>query len=104
MTLQIDILYIEDCTDWQNADQILKQVVADLGLQAEFKYWLVENDRQAIEWNFIGSPTIFVNGQDLFPTTGVTAGLKLRSYFTEEGLLGYPTYDMLHAALQPLVG
>lgn len=101
MALQIDVVYTEDCTDWQTADQILRQVVADLGLQAEFNYWTVENDRQAIEWNFIGSPTIYVNGKDLFPTTGVTAGLKLRSYITEEGLLGHPTYNMLYEALSP---
>ncbi len=103
MTLQIDILYTKDCTDWETADRFLRQALDGLGLEAEFSYWPVETDRQAIEWDFIGSPTIRVNGYDLFPAQGAAAGLKLRSYATEEGMLGHPTYAMIYAALEALV-
>jgi hypothetical protein len=103
MALQIDILYTADCTDWEPAVELHQQALADLNLEAEFNYWVIENDRQAIQSYFIGSPTIRVNGDDLFPVQGATAGLRLRSYWTDEGLLGHPTYTMLIDALSQFV-
>ncbi len=100
MALQIDILYMADCTDWEIATQLVQQALADLNLEAEFSYWLIQNDRQAIQTFFTGSPTIRVNGVDLFPVEGATAGLRLRSYWTDEGLLGHPTYNMVYEALR----
>jgi hypothetical protein len=102
--MHIDILYTPDCTGWQTADSLLRQALADLGVEADISYWLIESDRQAVDAVFIGSPTIRVDGVDLFPVQGVPAGKKLRSYFTEEGMLDYPTYAMLIDALQRRLG
>ncbi|MBN1310012.1 MAG: hypothetical protein JXB30_01245 [Anaerolineae bacterium] len=104
MALQIDILYMADCTDWETAAEIVQQVLADLNLEADIQYWLIENDRQALQNYFIGSPTIRVDGYDLFPVKGATAGLRLRSYWTGDDLLGHPTYDMVYEALSQYVG
>ena len=95
MTLQIQILYIGDCTDWQETIELVQQALGELQLKAELSTFQIENDRQALQSYFVGSPTILVNGADLFPVEGATAGLRLRSYWTEEGLLGHPTYAML---------
>ena len=104
MTMQIDILYMEECTDWQIAAELVQQVLDDLGVSATIDYWLIGSDREATEAYFMGSPTIRVNGQDLFPVhSDVPAGMRLRSYFTEEGLLGHPTYAMLYDTLAGLV-
>ena len=101
MTLKIDILYTEDCTEWQTADQLVQQALNELGIEAEISYWMVESDRQAIEWGFAGSPTIFVNGADLFPSSrNSSQGLTLRSYITNEGIMGHPTYQMIIDALR----
>ena len=104
MALQIEILYTADCTDWETAAEIVQQVLDDLNLEAEFQYWLIENDRQALQSYFIGSPTIRVNGYDLFPVEGATAGLRLRSYWTGDDLLGHPTYEMVYEALSQYTG
>lgn len=103
MDLTIDILYTVDCTGWQQADENLRQALADLGYKASINYWLIESDHQAHEALFIGSPTIRVNGYDLFPVEGASAAMRLRPYFTPEGMLDYPTYDMLVAALPELI-
>ena len=100
MSLRIDILYTSDCTDWPTAAELVTQVLNDLGLAAEVSSYLVKSDRQAIELNFIGSPTILVNGVDPWPIPGAPAGLRLRPYFTEQGMLGHPTYAMLYDVLQ----
>lgn len=99
MPLEIDILYTADCTDWEITGQLVEQVVDELRLEAEMRYWLIANDRQALQAYFIGSPTVRVEGNDLFPVQGATAGLRLRSYLTEEGIMGHPTYQMIRDAL-----
>ena len=99
MAIEIDILYTSDCTDWEITGQLVQQVVEELALGAEIRYWLIENDRQALQAYFIGSPTVRVEGNDLFPVRGATAGLRLRSYLTDEGIMGHPTLQMLREAL-----
>jgi hypothetical protein len=105
MIHQIDILYMRDCPDWEEADALLQRALADLGIEAEINYYLIETDRQALETYFTGSPTLRFDGYDLFPeSASVTAGLRLRSYVTPEGVLGHPTYEMLVEALQAAIG
>jgi hypothetical protein len=105
MIHQIDILYMQGCQDWEVAAELLRQVVADLGIEAEFNYYLIENDRQAIETFFTGSPSIRFDDYDLFPEDmEAVVGLRLRSYVTPEGVLGHPTYEMLVEALQAAIG
>ena len=48
---------------------------------------------------FAGSPTIVVDGQDLFPSEGQTNDLACRIYFTPQGLAGLPTLAQLTEAL-----
>jgi hypothetical protein len=99
MALEIDILYTADCTDWEITGQLVQQAIDELKLEVEIRYSLIENDRQALQAYFIGSPTVRVNGSDLFPVQGATAGLRLRSYLTDEGITGHPTYQMIRDAL-----
>jgi hypothetical protein len=99
MTLQIDILYTRDCKDWEEAARRVDEALGALGLAGEFSYWLVDSDRKALEWGFVGSPTIRVNGEDLFPVRGAASGMRLRSYFTPEGMVGCPTLEMIIEAL-----
>jgi hypothetical protein len=104
MPLEIDILYTNDCTDWEITGELIQQVSQELNLDVELRYWLIENDRQALQAYFIGSPTVRVDGSDLFPVEGATAGLRLRSYLTDEGIMGHPTYQMLVSALSAYQG
>lgn len=103
MALRVDILYTEDCTGWQTAADFVEQALSDLGIRAEVSYWLIDSDRKALDWYFIGSPSIRVNGYELFPLEGATAGMRLRSYHTDEGLLDHPTYRMVVSALRAFV-
>ena len=104
MDIKVDIYFTKDCVDWETADELVQQALQDLGLEADFNYWMVESDRQAFDYQFIGSPTIRVNGEDLFPVKGAASGLRLRSYFTAEGMVGHPTYDMIVEALTERLG
>jgi hypothetical protein len=59
----------------------------------------IETHEDAERQRFVGSPTIRVEGADLFPMQYSEYNLGCRVYFTPEGLRGWPTANMLHEAL-----
>ncbi|HQE18890.1 MAG TPA: hypothetical protein PK607_10310, partial [Aggregatilineales bacterium] len=55
-------------------------------------------------WDFVGSPTVLIDGKDPFRSPDDEPGLKLRTYFSaEKGLVPYPTYEMPHSYLTKYV-
>lgn len=100
MLVRIDIVYTADCTSWEQTAFLVDQVLTDLGLQGEYFYWLCEDEDQAWEWDFIGSPTVLIDGKDPFRSPGEEPGLRLRTYFSaEKGMVAHPTYEMLRSFL-----
>jgi len=100
MTLTIDILYTADDNDWQELARLVREALDALGLEADLRYHEVKSDREAFELNFIGSPTVRIDGSDPWPIPNAPAGLRLRPYFSAEGMVDYPTYPMLVEALK----
>lgn len=100
MSLQIDILYTDDNTDWQTAGELVRQALDALQLEASICYQAVSSDREAFELNFIGSPTVLIDGEDPWPMPKAPAGLRLRPYFSPEGMSDTPTYAMIVEALR----
>jgi hypothetical protein len=70
------------------------------GLEADIELVAVNSDEEAKRLRFPGSPTIRVDGRDLFPTPEREDWrLVCRVYATPEGMMGSPTVQMLKAAL-----
>lgn len=61
---------------------------------------VIESIDDAALFAFGGSPTIMVEGSDLFAGNGRSVGLTCRLYQTPHGLAGSPTVQQLIAALQ----
>lgn len=100
MAVQVDIIHTADCQSWEKTAYLIYDVLTALGLEGEFNYWLVESEEQAIEWGFIGSPTVLIDGVDPFRPPDVEPGLRLRSYFSpEQGMVPHPTYEMIYNVL-----
>ncbi|MEK6223200.1 MAG: thioredoxin family protein, partial [Chloroflexota bacterium] len=59
----------------------------------------VETHAQAQDYQFVGSPTIRVNGADLFPIEQANYALGCRVYQTPTGFRGVPTEEMVKAQL-----
>jgi hypothetical protein len=56
---------------------------------------------QAEQQQFLGSPTIRINGSDIAPpATSQAASLSCRLYHTTHGLSGVPELDVVRAALE----
>ena len=99
--MEIEVLYFDECPSYRTAEKTLREVLAKEGMEAEVDMVAVNNDEEAQRLRFPGSPTIRVDGQDLFPVPQrASYALGCRTYATPEGLKGFPTAEMLREALR----
>ncbi len=92
----IELLYFDGCPSWKDA---LSQLREQIGEEEPIVLISVETQEEAERQKFVGSPTIRVGGEDLFPMPFSQYALGCRVYFTPEGLRGIPTPAMLREAL-----
>ena len=97
--MQIDILYFEGCPHHAPTVTRIKQIATDMGLAVSVTEVRITTAEEALQWGFLGSPTVLVNGVDIDPSAGQQAsyGLSCRVY---PGISGLPPDDMIRAALQ----
>ena len=87
-------------SDVRDSDEDPARVLVEEGVEAEVQLIAVNCDEEARRLKFPGSPTIWVDGRDLFPVGEREGwGLGCRVYTTPEGLQGSPTAEMLRKAL-----
>ena len=97
--MKIEILYFDACPSWKQAVDNLEAVLAALEIETRVALVRVENQAEAEAHQFVGSPSIRVNGIDLFPTDQDHYALGCRVYPTPEGFRGWPTKVMLQEKL-----
>jgi len=102
-SLFIEILYFSGCPSWKQTIDDLKFVLAEKELKPDFKLIKIVSDDDAKAQKFPGSPTIRVNGRDLFPIEQQNYSLKCRVYSTPQGLIGTPPREMLRERLSQSV-
>jgi hypothetical protein len=101
--IKIELLYFDRCPSYVAAEETLRGVLADEGVEAEVELVAVVSDEEAQRLHFPGSPTIRLDGRDLFPgSAGEREEWRLgcRVYAAPEGLRGSPTAGMLKEALR----
>ncbi len=96
--MDITLLYFGDCPNWKVADERLAVVAAESADLTVSRH-LVETLEEAERVGFHGSPSILVDGVDVFADPDAGVGLSCRVYRTPDGLAGAPTVDQLRAAL-----
>lgn len=98
--MKIEVLYFDGCPTYLAAEETLRGVLAEQGIQAGVELVAINTDEEAQRLRFPGSPTIRVDDRDLFPVAD-RAGYALgcRMYATPEGLKGSPTAEMVRVAL-----
>ncbi|QIN85272.1 thioredoxin family protein [Rubrobacter tropicus] len=99
--MKVEVLYFDGCPTYREAEETLREVLAEAGAGAGVALVAVNTDEEAERLRFPGSPTIRVEGEDLFPA-GERGEWRLgcRVYATPEGLKGSPTKEMLRQALE----
>jgi hypothetical protein len=98
--MKVEILHIDDCPSWQETGRRLRIALDSTGhADTAIVFSLVASPTVAARVPFAGSPTVLIDGTDLFPSDGRTRDLACRVYLTPDGLAGQPTVEQLREAL-----
>lgn len=98
-SMRVVLRYFDGCPNWRVAQERLRQVLDELGTDAAIELETVETPERAQELAFRGSPTVLIDGMDLFLDETAPVGLACRIYRTDEGTQGAPSLSQLRVAL-----
>ena len=96
--MRIQVLYFEDCPNYEPAVELIRRTADDLGVDADIELVYIDSVESALAHRFLGSPTIRVDGIDIDPAARGKKdfGLSCRRY----GSSGLPSRDMIVDALK----
>jgi len=98
VSVHVTLLYFEGCPNWQEANRHL-QTVAAARPDVVVTRRLVDTPEEVERTGFRGSPSILVDGTDLFADPDAPVGLSCRMYQTPAGPAGSPTLEQVREAL-----
>ena len=98
--MKVELLHIVDCPNTDIAETNARAALDALGLGGvPVELVTIRTEAEAAHTQFGGSPTILLDGVDLFPTTPARS-LACRVYATGRGYAGAPTQEQIEAALR----
>lgn len=99
--MRLELLHIDDCPNSALAYERLEAALTALGrADVEIHMRLLQSASDIKDTGFAGSPTITVDGADIFPAGASTGDLACRIYMTPDGYAGLPSIDQLKQALR----
>jgi hypothetical protein len=99
--MKVEILHIDDCPNWEEAGRLVAAALTATGHdEVAVTFRRLQTPEEASGVPFAGSPTIVVDGADLFPSAARITDLACRVYRTPDGLAGLPTANQLVVALK----
>ena len=98
---RVEILYFDGCPNHEPARDLVEQVAAELGLQAQIELVEVPDADTATRLRFLGSPSVRVDGRDVEPGADERSDFVLycRVNRSERGMVGQPEADWIRDAL-----
>jgi len=98
--MDVALLYFAGCPSWKVADERLRTIAADRP-DITVRHHPVDTVEEADRVGFHGSPSILVDGVDVFAGAGagVGVGLSCRLYQTPDGPAGAPSVEQLRAVI-----
>lgn len=98
--VRVVLQYFDGCPGWQVAAQRLTEALKQVTAHAPVVHLeKVSTLEEAERLGFGGSPTILIDGVDLFSDTRLPAGYACRIYMTESGPQSAPSLNQLTARL-----
>jgi hypothetical protein len=99
--VDIELLYWDGCPSHPEARELLEEVLAARGIDAEIRMTHVGTDAEAERLRFPGSPTIRIDGRDVDAGGAAAApSLTCRIYYLADGRPSpIPGREELEAAL-----
>jgi hypothetical protein len=106
VAMTIELLYFDGCPGHEAFLPRLRELLAQAGVGAPVLERRVESDDAAQQEQFLGSPTVRIDGVDVDPGAALRAdyGVKCRLYATPDGLRGTPADEWVLGALTRSAG
>ena len=99
--MDISVLHIDDCPNWVETGSLLRTALDTIGASdTAVGFVALHTPEDAARVPFAGSPTILVDGTDLFPSDGQTSDLACRIYQTDGHFAGLPSLRDIEEALR----
>ena len=92
--------FFDGCPSWETALQNLQAACALEGLTWSIEPVEVCDDDDAAARRFLDSPSVVIDGQDLWPEVRKAYYMSCRMYGTPEEMRGWPTVEMLRERLR----
>ena len=99
--MRIEIFYFEGCPNHKPAAERVRDVIREEGVVASVTEIEIPDEAAAKKFDFLGSPTIRVNGIDIDSTARTAAGGSFACRCFPGGL---PPVEMIRAALREARG
>jgi hypothetical protein len=100
----IEILYFPDCPNYLPAIAHVQEALKEEHVFAEVRHVQVRDAATATAMNFLGSPSIRINGVDVEPSArmGAASGLCCHTYIGRSGSGGAPSVELIRQAIRQL--
>ena len=103
--MQIELLYFEPCPHWRHSLKELNDVLHEHGVADEIELIEVKSVEEAQRLEFLGSPTIRVEGLDVEPDIPESGyDIACRTYWIEDEAVEKPPKEWLAAAIDAALG
>ncbi len=99
--MKIQLLYMDDCPNWQETLQDIQSVIKQNALDAKVEMVKVNTPQEAEALAFPGSPTVRVEDMDVEPDAPASGfGLECRVYWVDDRPQGKPPIEWIAAAIE----
>ena len=104
--MDVELLWFSDCPNHEAAEVMLREVMAELGVEAPIVRVQVEDEATGNAAVFPGSPTIRIDGRDVEPGWQPCEECtpRCRLYMTSAGLRGLPERQWITDAIRRAAG
>jgi hypothetical protein len=99
--MRIELLYYPECPSHERALELIRDALTLEGITADIEVIRIDTQEQAEQYQFVGSPTIRIDGREVQPQPHLPYRLTCRAFQHEDGRLSpLPSLMTLRAALR----
>ncbi|MFQ5453256.1 MAG: DUF2703 domain-containing protein [Candidatus Zixiibacteriota bacterium] len=104
--MKIEFLYFDGCPNHLQALNDLKKTLTEMAIDSDIKIIEINNNQDAVEKRFLGSPSIRINGKDIEieENESTEYSMRCRRYRSGSEILGYPPKNLITAILKKNMG
>ena len=100
--MRVELLYWDGDPEYMAARQNLVEVLTEDAFETTIQMIAVNSSEDAEYLEFVGSPTIRIDGEDIHPPSAGAFGLRRRSYPADDGdgSTGVPGKRLIRRAIE----